>query len=330
MKRTILTIILTTAVVLTLVGVASSPLFMSRSAPAEASYNYGMGGGGGGGATDLYAMPTAAEMPAAAPLMGDTKSLDVVSNQVTVDRLVIKNADMAIVVKDPQASVDEISKMAEEMGGYVVSSNLYRTSYGVNNIEVPEATITVRVPAEKLDELLATLKKDAVDVQYENVSSQDVTSEYVDLQSRLDAKQAAEKKLLEIMNGAEKTEDVLAVYNQLQQIQTEIESLKGQMKYYEQSVALSAVSIRLIAEEGTQPISIGPWKPAGAAKQAIEDLVRFFQNFVEFLIRFIIFILPSLVMIAIPLFLAYLGGRALFRRFKKAAPKVEEPTEEKK
>ena len=210
-----------------------------------------------------------------------------------------------------------------------MAANLYRTSYGVNNLEVPEASITIRVPADKLSEVLTTLKKDAVDVQYENVSSQDVTSEYVDLQSRLEAKQAAEKKLLETLEDAEKTEDVLAVYNQLQMIQTEIEALKGQIKYYDQSAALSSISIRLIAEEGTQPIEIGPWKPTGAAKQAVEDLVRFFQNFVEFLIRFVIYILPSLVMIAIPLGLVYFAGRGLYRRFRKTTPAIVE-TEEKK
>jgi hypothetical protein len=123
---------------------------------------------------------------------------------------------------------------------------------------------------------------------------------------------------------------VLAVYTQLQMIQTEIESLKGQIQYYEQSAALSSISIRLIAEAGTQPIAIGPWRPEGAAKDAVEDLVFFFQNFVEFLIRFVIFVLPSLILIAIPLFLVFLGGRALFRRFRKSNPVVEEKVEEQK
>jgi hypothetical protein len=117
---------------------------------------------------------------------------------------------------------------------------------------------------------------------------------------------------------------------QVQQVQTEIEVLKGQIKYYEESAALSSISVRLIAEEGTQPISIGPWRPEGAAKKAVEDLVRFFQNFVEFLIRFVIFTLPSLILLAIPLYLVFLGGRALYRRFAKSKAKTEEPVQEKK
>lgn len=327
MKRTLITIVLTAVVVLTLVGLVSSQTFMLGSPLASRSQEFGFGGGGG---VDLYAAsPPIAEQPAAPEDI--SKSANQAGEmQTAVNRLVIKNAELAIVVSDPKADMERITKLANEMGGYVVSSNLFQSYYGPNSIEVPEATITIRVPSEKLDEALARIKEDAVDIDSENVSGQDVTSEYVDLQSRLTAKQAAEKKLLEILDDAKETEDVLAVYTELQMIQTEIESLKGQIQYYEQSAALSSISIRLIAEAGTQPIAIGPWRPEGAAKDAVEDLVFFFQNFVEFLIRFVIFVLPSLILIAIPLFLVFLGGRALFRRFRKSNPVVEEKVEEQK
>ncbi len=140
----------------------------------------------------------------------------------TQDRLVIENADLAIVVKDPKARMAEITALANEMGGYVVSSNLYQsfTSFGQ---EVPEATIVIRVPSERLDEALTRIKEDAVDINYENRTGQDITNIYVDLQSQLKAKQAAEAKLLEIMDQATRAEDVLAIYLQVQQVQTEIE-----------------------------------------------------------------------------------------------------------
>jgi hypothetical protein len=242
--------------------------------------------------------------------------------------MVIQTADLAIVVTDPQARMTEISKMASDMGGYVVSSNLYQ-SYAPTGKEVPEASIMIRVPAERLDEALAEIKKGAGDVPYENRSGQDVTNIYVDLQSQLKAKQAAEAQLLEIMEDAARAEDVLAIYMQVQAIQTEIEQLKGQIKYYDESVALSSINVRLIAEESTQPIEIGPWKPAGAAKEAIQDLIYFFQNFVDFLIRFVIYILPALLLIAIPLVLVFLAGRAIYRRSRRSKVSVEEKDIEK-
>ena len=81
----------------------------------------------------------------------------------------------------------------------------------------------------------------------------------------------------------------------------------------------------LIAEAGTQPIQVGPWTPSGTAKEAIQDLSVFFQNFVEFLIRFVLYTLPALILIAIPLYLIYLGGRSIYRRVHKPKVNVEEP-----
>ena len=125
-------------------------------------------------------------------------------------------------------------------------------------------------------------------------------------------------------------EDVLAIYLQVQSVQTEIEVLKGQIQYYEESAALSAISVRLIAEESTQPIEVGPWSLEGAAKEAIQDLIFFIQNFAEFLIRFVLYTLPALILIGIPLYLLFLAGRAVFRRVRKSDEKVEVSEEVKK
>lgn len=333
MKRVLL-IILAVVGIVVLLGVAFAGL-ASNSSQNRALDSYGLPafgmGGGGGAATEA---PAAAEPPA--PELGydavsnAVKSMEPASGvvQEVQERMVIQTADLAIVVKDPQTRMAEIGQMAQAMGGYVVSSNMYQ-SYTNLGKEVPEASIVIRVPSEKLDQALAEIKKGAGDVPYENRSGQDVTNAYVDLQSQLRAKQAAEEQLLEIMEDATRAEDVLAVYMQVQAIQTEIEQLKGQIKYYDEAVALSSVSVRLIAEESTQPIEVGPWKPAGAAKQAIEDLIVFVQNFVDFLIRFAIYILPALLLIALPLLLVFLAGRAIYRRTRKPKASVEETDIEK-
>jgi hypothetical protein len=336
MKRVLLIILAVIGIVVVL-GVAFAGL-ASRNSQNRSLDTYGvpaigMGGGGGDAATMA---PAAAEAPApdmAYDATGNAvKSVEssAGSGQAaqTQERMVIQTADLAIVVNDPQVRMTEISKMAQDMGGYVISSNLYQTSTNLGK-QVPEASIVIRVPAEKLDEALALIKKDAGDVQYENRNGQDVTSVYVDLQAQLKAKEAAEVQLLKIMNDAVRAEDVLNTYMQVQAIQTEIEQLKGQIKYYDEAVALSSISVRLIAEEATQPIEVGPWKPAGAVKDAIEDLILFVQNFVDFLIRFAIYILPALILIAIPLLILFFIGRAIYRRSQKPKVVVEEKDNEK-
>jgi len=326
MRRPII-IILSVIGIFLLLGTSIMYLFGARSANTFSTVSSDPGGFGGG-APEVGLLP-AAEAPASDSAAYD-ETQDAFNRAAQAqERLVIENAELAIVVKDPGARMQEITDLAKEFGGFVVSSNLYQSPTPLGK-EVTEASIVIRVPSERLDEALERIKEGAVEIDHENRLAEDVTNIYVDLQSQLKAKEAAAEKLLEIMDQATRAEDVLAIYLQVQAVQTEIEQLKGQIKYYEESAALSAISIRLIAEEGTQPIEVGPWSLEGAAKEAIQDLIFFVQNLAEFLIRFVLYSLPALILIGIPLYLAFLGGRALFRRFRKPNEKVEESEEVKK
>ncbi len=243
------------------------------------------------------------------------------------ERLVIKNADLRIVVDDPEAKMDAISALADSLGGHVVSSDIYQT-YADNGMKVPEGSITIRVPAERLDDVLKEIKADAVDVESENISGQDVTDQYVDLQSRLKAKKATEAKLLEILEQAQTTEETLNVYSELQVVQSDIEVLTGQINYYRQSAAMSLVSVSVIASEKAKPIEIGGWELGETASKAVQNLIDYLQGFVRFIITFIILVIPVLLTIALPFYLAFLAFRAFLRRRKKKAQKTAAPKKE--
>ncbi len=249
-------------------------------------------------------------------------------NASAIERMIIQNADLAIVVSDVEGRMKEISAMAKELGGHVVSSNLYQ-SYTSNYVEVPEGQLVIRIPQEKIEVALDLIKKGVIEVQSETRSGQDVTAEYVDLKSRLKNLEAAEAQLEEIMKQATETEDVVNVFNQLVYYREQIEVVKGQIKYYDEAVALSAISVRIIAEETVQPLQIAGWEPKGVARQAVQDLIYFYQDFVDFLIYFVINTLPKLITIAIPLYLIFIGGRALARKLRADKPK-EKPAEEEK
>ena len=238
----------------------------------------------------------------------------------TVDRLVIKNATLSIAVNDPLKSMDTISHMAEALGGFVVTADMYQQSLS-NGVQVPQVSMTIRVPVERLDEALTTIKKETDQpIISENESSQDVTAEYTDLNSRLINLQAAEKQLQEIMASATKTEDVLSVYSQLVSVREQIELIKGQMKYYEQSAALSSISIQLIPNAAVQPISIAGWQPKGVAKQALQSLINALQSLASFGIRLAILYIPILLIIFVPIALVIWGIVSLVRKIRR--PKV--------
>ncbi len=237
------------------------------------------------------------------------------------DRLVIQNVNLTLVVSDVEKKMTEISRLATEMGGYVVSSSLYKVTTPAGQ-EAPQGNILIRVPASRLEEALSRIEEQVVEVRQESRTGQDVTREYVDLQSRLRNLEAAEKQLMEIMEKAEKTEDVMNVFNQLVYIREQIEQVKGQIKYYEESAALSAINIQLIAEETVKPLEIGGWKPKGVARDALQNLIYFLQGLANFLIRFFLYYLwVILLAVVLPLWLAYRLVRfALRRRRKSAAP----------
>lgn len=237
-----------------------------------------------------------------------------------VERIVIKNANLSIYVDDPNASLRTITIMAEEMGGYVVSSNAYRTALP-SGVEVPRASITIRVPAEKLTEALDRIKAETLlPVENETISSQDVTKEYTDLQSRLRNLEAAEAQLQKIMDDAFKTEDVLNVYQQLNQVREQIEVIKGQIQYYEQSAALSAISVELMANAAVQPLTVGGWQPKGIALDAVQALINTLQFIAELAIWSLLYILPVvLVVFGPPILLIWGLLRWRARRKAKAA-----------
>jgi hypothetical protein len=255
----------------------------------------------------------------AAPSSGKSAySLD--QTAASVDRLVIKNDTLSMAVNDPLKSMDNISHMAEAMGGFVVTADMSQQTLS-NGVQVPQVTMMIRVPVDRLDEALTTIKKETDQpIISENETSQDVTAEYTDLNSRLVNLQAAEKQLQEIMASATKTEDVLAVYSQLVSVREQIELIKGQMKYYEQSAALSSISIQLIPNAAVQPITIAGWQPQGVAKQALQSLIHTLQSLANFGIRLAILYIPVLLIIFVPIGLIIWGIVSLVRKIRK--PKV--------
>lgn len=309
MKQNVLFIFVITAMLLGACATAATPapsLYRSNGTGGAAPQNPGLS-------------PAAPEQKALSEAPGTI--VDATGNALSQDRIVIQNADLSIVVKDPQAKMLEIGAMAQRLGGFVVSSNMGKTPIA-NNVKVSQGSINIRVPAKDLDNALNEIKTNTIEVQSENRSGQDVTDKYVDLQSQLKAKQAAADKLYEIMQTTTKAEDTLMVFNQLTQVQSDIEVLKGQINYYEQAAALSEITVSLIAEETIKPIEIAGWQPQGVARDAVQALIDFFQGFASFLIWLIIFIIP---VAAVIIFLMALLWRLLRWFWRKVFPKKTPP-----
>lgn len=227
-----------------------------------------------------------------------------------VEQIVIKNAHMSIVVVDADDTVLKISALAAKYGGFVVNSNVWKTTGG-NKIEVTQGEITIRVSADKLDFVLAEIRamtpEPEKDVTSEYVSGEDVTSTVVDLESQLRSYQAAAVKLNQFLDSAKTTEDALKVFNQLTAIQKQIEILQGQIKYYRESARLSAVSVSISEKATIAPVTTEGWKPLKILRDAVQALVKTLQFIANVLIYFVIFCGPFLlVLVVLPFWITWM------------------------
>lgn len=274
--------------------------------------------------------------PASAPMepgMGGAESEyvgydnSIESSVANAERLVIQNAQISLAVENPGESMDRIAVLAQQMGGFVVTKNLYQQTLD-SGVKVPRASITIRVPADRLNEALDQVKEESnQDPLSESSDSQDVTSEYTDLQSRLRNLENTEKQLNRIMEEAVRTEDILSVYNQLVQIREQIEVTKGRIQYFEQSAALSAISVELMADEAVQPLTIGSWQPQGVAKDAVQSLINTLKFLANAVIWIVIYLLPVLLVLYIVFYLplAFVWRRVRKPSFKRKKGQTPQP-----
>ena len=166
---------------------------------------------------------------------------------------VIKTADIGIeVAKDRiDRSWNRVFEIASRLGGFVVSSNQGGPIPVDNNDVDPRvANVVIRVPANRFDQALAALSgADVGKVTRRGTSGQDVTQEFVDLESRLRHYRAQESVLLRIMSRSRTIGDTIAVQQQLSQVQLQIEEITGRLRYLKDQTAFASISVHL-AETG--------------------------------------------------------------------------------
>ncbi len=166
-----------------------------------------------------------------------------------LQRIIVRTAHIDVVVNDIQPAIDRISEEAEDIGGWVVSTQRHSKHSG---------GISIRVPATSLDETISMLRSMAVEVRSESTESRDVTDEYVDLRSRLDNMLSTEERLLEFLDLAPDARQALEVQRDLNELQGEIERIKGRIKLLEETSAFSLINVTLTLAAQAMAVDAGP------------------------------------------------------------------------
>jgi hypothetical protein len=226
-------------------------------------------------------------------------------------RMIVRTADVRITVADTSKTVEAVTKSVEAAGGYVSASQIWRDG------ELLRARVTLRVPAGRLTESLAAIRALAKRVDNETIASNDVSEEFVDLESRVRNLEATETELLELLKVARvnsrKATDVLEVHRQVSAIRGEIEQARGRMRYLSQVAAMSTIALEIVPDAIAQPVVEPGWRPLVIARDASRALVAVMQAAGTATIWLVIYVLPIFGMLALIAMFARRARRRLLR-----------------
>lgn len=163
-------------------------------------------------------------------------------------RMVIYNTELSIRVKDFQIALKSLEEKTAQYNGYIVESNVYKEGE-----EHTSGTMKIRIPADSFQSFLHDTEGIAAETLDRSVSGQDVSEEFVDLESRIRSKRVAEERLIGFMKKAEETEDLLQISADLSAIQEEIEQMEGRMRYLQNQTSFSTVHIHLFENKVIVP-----------------------------------------------------------------------------
>jgi hypothetical protein len=195
-------------------------------------------------------------------------------------RKIIRNGSLDLLVNDVGQSIDRIGSIVNGVGGFVEKSTQI-------NSGSHSASVTVRIPAARLDRVITQIKGLATNVDRESVEVRDVTREYIDLDARLRNAQAEEAQYLQILKRAATIKDTLDVTEKLSDVRGRIEQLQGEMKFLTAQIDMSTLEISLRSEADAAVAGIH-WRPLRQAKIAVSEMVSGLGDWADSVVAFFI------------------------------------------
>ena len=269
----------------------------SAAAVGGSSVSTGQASGGSGGAASK------AEIAPLPPDRGGPAQV------VPGSPRIVRTADVRVKVAEGGfgAAFDRVASVAAANGGFVSSSSTGSVD------DARSGTLTVRVPADRFDNVRLTLNE-LGDVESQSIRGDDVSGQLVDYEARLRSLQAQEESLLALVGRATGVGEVLQVQSTLFSVRQQIEQLKGQKANLDQSVSLATLQISLF-----EPGAAGVNRPADDKPSLARSLEEAVDGMVS-VIGGMIVVLGYLIPIAVLGLVVWGASRVLRRRPAPAAP----------
>jgi len=321
MSLRFLFVALTLTAIVVLIACAPAPTPAPASAPSSSA---------------AYAAPTAAPAPtravaassssaassapaSSAAAAGSLSSAPSGANALTLNtsRKIIKNAQMQLTVESADVGIDRLTGITIDMGGYIVSTRIF-TENGLK-----AATVSFAVPVDQFEATLRRVRAIALKVDQESSSGQDVSDQYVDLESQLKNLQATANRIREFLSKAQTVDEALKVNQQLSDVEKQIETIKGKMNYIDDRSAFSTITVDLREPRPTPTPTFTPtatatptptatpmptatpvgWHPDETFGKAVSAQATLVKGLVDLIIWFVVVLLPYLIGLAVLLWL---------------------------
>ncbi len=234
------------------------------------------------------------------------------TTEMTKDLMIIKTADLTYEVEDVDKATDEVVTVVSKYNAFILDSHKYKDEYGFSY-----STVTVRIKPDYFEKAVKDLHEGVEgDLLNEQITGEDITAEYVDLKARLVNKLEVQRRFNEYLDTQTRSlDDIITVERELERIGEEVERLKGQLRYLENRVALSTITVNV--QEPSAPTL------PGGKRTFWEDIKWAFRvmfGVIVFLIQAFIILLPFIVIVVV----AFIVIRAIvvyYVRKRKAAGK---------
>lgn len=208
-----------------------------------------------------------------------------------------KSGTVTFLVEDIDKSIDSVKVVNTKYSAQV--TNIY--DYGRGNDRV--VSITVKVPVTDFEKYYDEVREIEGEVTYANISTLDVTEEYIDITSRLKNLKSVEEQLVGILEKAENVTEILAVQRELNTVRGEIESYEQRKRYFDSQTDYSYITISFSIDKTGLNISDEEWKPFGEFKAALNALLSLLKGFVNATIWMLVFSPIILVPVGIVLYI---------------------------
>jgi len=220
-------------------------------------------------------------------------------------RKVIRNAEMGLEVEELPVASRLIEERVDQLGGLVADASSWGSGKGERRGEM-----TIRIPSHRFAAFLLELETWG-EMKNRRIFTQDVTEEYLDLESRAVNLERQEERLRQILDQAKTVEEILRVERELERVRGEIETIKGKLRYLKDRVDYSTIRLNLWERKPGAVISAnnleGVWgRSVNALINSVNGILAFMGNLTVFLF--------ALFPVAVLLLAAALAGRLVYRR----------------